>query len=171
MDIAKLTARDLDEFYARLAARGLSTTTRHHYHALIRASLNQAIRWGWLVPPNPAGAAEAPPLRPEGREPPTPAEARRLAIAVIEAHPDLATLIFVAAATGMRRGELCGLRWCDVDLEMGQVTVNQKVSDLPGGMVILPGTKTKKRRRLALDPVTVAVLVEQHAVLLGVVRR
>jgi hypothetical protein len=60
MDVAKLTAGDLDEFYARLAARGLSTTTGHHYHALIRASLNQAIRWGWLVPPNPAGAAAAP---------------------------------------------------------------------------------------------------------------
>lgn len=161
-DLAKLTAFDLDQYYAGLARRGLSPTTRHHHHSLIRAALNQAIRWGWLAPPNPAGAVEAPPLAPPEREPPTPAEARRLAAAVMDANPDLAAFIFVAAATGMRRGELCGLRWRDLDLEGGYVTVNQRVSDLPTGMTILPGTKTKKRRRLALDPVTVTILAEQH---------
>ena len=76
-DISRLTGRDLDEFYARLAAtggrsgRGRHTTTRHHYHSLIRAALNQAIRWRWLSPPNPAGEAEAPALAPDERVPPT----------------------------------------------------------------------------------------------------
>jgi hypothetical protein len=61
-DIRRLTGRDLDEFYVRLAAaggrcgRGRHTTTRHHCHSLIRAALNQAIRWRWLSPPDQAAA-------------------------------------------------------------------------------------------------------------------
>lgn len=55
-DVRRLTSRDLDEFYARLASaggrsgKGMHSTTRHHFHSLIRAALNQAIRWRWLSP-------------------------------------------------------------------------------------------------------------------------
>jgi integrase len=185
-DIRRLTGYDLDEFYARLASRGgrggkgLHSTSRHHYHSLIRAALNQAIRWRWISPPNPAGEAEAPPLAPDERIPPTPAEARRLALAVAEANPDLATLIFVDATTGMRRGEICGLRFCDVNAEAGEAVIWWRCSDLPkkqaagligknivtvfgNGVVMLSATKNKKRRRFALDPMTLAVLEEQKA--------
>ncbi len=136
-DLRRLTGRDLDEFYARLAARGgrsgfgMHPTTRHHFHSLIRAALNQAIRWRWLAPPNPAGEAQAPPLAPDERVPPTPEEARRLALAVSQENPDLAALIFVDATTGMRRGEICGLRFCDIDLEAGAATIWWRCSDLP----------------------------------------
>jgi integrase len=186
-DIRRLTGRDLDEFYARLASsggrsgRGRHTTTRHHYHSLIRAALNQAIRWRCLLPPNPAGEAQAPALAPDERVPPTPEEARRLALAVSEANPDLAALIFVDATTGMRRGEICGLRFCDIDAESAAATIWWRCSDLPkgqaaavagrenvvtvfpNGVAMLSATKNKKRRRFALDPITLAVLAEQRA--------
>jgi hypothetical protein len=55
---------------------------------VIRAALNQAIRWHWILPPNPASEAQAPALNPRERVPPTPEEARRLAIAVAESNPD-----------------------------------------------------------------------------------
>ena len=184
-DIRRLTGRDLDEFYARLASAGgrsgygMHPTTRHHFHSLIRAALNQAIRWRWLSPPNPASEAQAPPLAPDERVPPTPKEARRLALAVSQENPDLAALIFVDATTGMRRGEICGLRFCDIDLEGGAATISWRCSDLPkgntaplsgggnvlkvfpSGVVMLSATKNKKRRRFALDPITLAVLMEQ----------
>ncbi len=48
---------------------------------------------------------------------PGPAELGRLFDACADAHPDLGTLVYVAATTGARRGELCGLRWSDVDLD------------------------------------------------------
>jgi integrase len=186
-DIRRLTGRDLDEFYARLAnsggrtGKGLHTTTRHHYHSLIRAALNQAIRWRWVSPPNPAGEAQAPALAPEERVPPTPEEARRLAVAVSQANPDMAALIFVDATTGMRRGEICGLRFCDIDTQVGAATIWWRCSDLPksdaatvegrqnvikvfpSGVAMLSATKNKKRRRFALDPLTLAVLMEQKA--------
>jgi integrase len=186
-DIRRLTGLDLDEFYAHLASeggrsgRGRHTTTRHHYHALIRAALNQAIRWRWLSPPNPANEASAPALAPDERVPPTPEEARRLALAVTEANPDLAALIFVDATTGMRRGEICGLRFGDIDFTTGEAVIWWRCSDLPrneaaglearanvlkvfpNGVVMLSATKNKKRRRFALDPITLAVLGEQKA--------
>jgi integrase len=186
-DIRRLSGLDLDEFYARLASEGgrsghgRHTTTRHHYHALIRAALNQAIRWRRLSPPNPASEASAPALAPDERVPPTPEEARRLALAITEANPDLAALIFVDATTGMRRGEICGLRFCDIDLATGQATISWRCSDLPksevagldvranvlkvfpNGVVMLSATKNKKRRRFALDPITLAVIADQKA--------
>ncbi len=186
-DLRRLTERDLDQFYARLAVvggrsgKGMHSTTRHHFHALIRAALNQAIRWHWLSPPNPATEAQAPALAPDERVPPTPEEARRLALAVSKENPDLAALIFVDATTGMRRGEICGLRYCDVDFDSGAASIWWRCSDLPkgqsaalggtaniikvfpNGVVMLPATKNKKRRRFALDPVTLAVLMEQKA--------
>ncbi len=128
-DLRRLTGRDLDEFYARLAVvggrsgEGMHPTTRHHFHSLIRAALNQAIRWRWMSPPNPATEAQAPALAPDERVPPTPEEARRLALAVSKENPDLAALIFVDATTGMRRGEICGLRFCDIDFETGAATI------------------------------------------------
>lgn len=186
-DVRRLTGRDLDEFYARLASaggrsgKGMHSTTRHHFHSLIRAALNQAIRWHWISPPSPAGEAQAPALSPDERVPPTPEEARRLALAVSEENPDLAALIFVDATTGMRRGEICGLRFCDIDAEAGAATIWWRCSDLPkdqtavlagrgtvlkafpNGVVMLSATKNKKRRRFALDPITLAVLMEQKA--------
>lgn len=186
-DVRRLSGLDLDEFYARLASeggrsgKGRHSTTRHHYHSLIRAALNQAIRWRWLSPPNPASEAQAPPLAPQERVPPTPAEARRLALALSETNPDLAALIFVDATTGMRRGEICGLRFCDVDVDAATAVIWWRCSDLPkkeaaalqakenvlkvfpNGVVMLSATKNKKRRRFALDPITLAVLLEQKA--------
>jgi integrase len=186
-DVRRLTGRDLEEFYARLASaggrsgKGMHSTTRHHFHSLIRAALNQAIRWRWLSPPNPASEAQAPALAPDERVPPTPEEARRLALAVSKENPDLAALIFVDATTGMRRGEICGLRFCDIDDEAGAAVIWWRCSDLPkdqtaalalrgtvlkafpNGVVMLSATRNKERRRFALDPITLAVLLEQKA--------
>lgn len=186
-DVRRLTGLDLDEFYARLAGaggrsgRGRHTTTRHHYHALIRAALNQAIRWRWLSPPNPASEASAPALAPDERVRPTPEEARRLALTITQVNPDLAALIFVDATTGMRRGEICGLRFCDVDFARGEAVLFWRCSDLPkseaagldgranvlkafpSGVVMLSATKNNKRRPFTLDSVTLAVLGEQKS--------
>jgi integrase len=186
-DVRRLTGRDLDEFYARLASaggrsgKGMHSTTRHHFHSLIRAALNQGIRWRWLSPPNPASEAQAPALVPDERVLPTPEEARHLALAVSKENPDLAALIFVDATTGMRRGEICGLRFCDIDAEASAAVIWWRCSDLPkeqtaalagrgtvlkafpNGVVMLSATKNKKRRRFALDPITRAVLMEQKA--------
>lgn len=90
-----------------------------------------------------------------------------------EKDPELATLLFVAATTGCRRGELSGLRWSDVDLEKGVLLVRRSVSDIPGPVEIR-STKTGHIRKMALGSATLAVLeilrerTAEHCAALGV---
>jgi integrase len=79
----------------------------------------------------------------------------------VDTHPDLASLIYVAATTGARRGELCGLRWSDVDLDLATLTIARSISDA-GGVIAVKDTKTHQARRLTLDPSTVKVLRGQR---------
>ena len=88
---------------------------------------------------------------------PTPEEIKLLIERAEEKDPELATLLFVAATTGCRRGELCGLRWSDVDFEKDVLLVRRSVSDLPG-RVVIRSTKTGHIRKMALDSATLSVL-------------
>lgn len=63
----------------------------------------------------------------------------------------------LAALTGMRRGELCALRWTDVDLELGTLDVSRSVVVVVGG-VAEKSTKTDRSRKVALDVVGMALL-------------
>jgi integrase len=122
---------------------------------------------GW-VDRNPVERASPPTTRGREIRPPTQKELRALLDDCLEAHPDLGSLIYVAATTGARRGELCGLRWSDVDLDLATVTVARSISDA-GREVAVKDTKTHQARRVALDQTTVRVLrdhrrlVEQRA--------
>src|SRR3954468_9892518 len=68
-----------------------------------------------------------------------------------------APVIFLAAETGMRRGELCGLKWGDVDLGRPRIVVSRAVAAVPDGM-IEKTTKTNASRRIALDKATVSTM-------------
>jgi integrase len=68
----------------------------------------------------------------------------------------------LAALTGMRRGELCALRWTDIDLTLGIVGVSRSVVVVPGGLAE-KSTKTDRARKVALDAVGIALLTEYRA--------
>jgi integrase len=75
----------------------------------------------------------------------------------------LAALWMLAASTGMRRGEVLGLRWVDVDLDLARVAVRQTLV-LAGRQVVTSEPKTSRgRQSIALDPRTVAQLREWRA--------
>jgi integrase len=59
----------------------------------------------------------------------------------------------LAVATGARRGELCGLRWTDVDLDAGEVRIHRSIaaSDVNSQSLVEKGTKTHQGRVIALD--------------------
>jgi integrase len=65
--------------------------------------------------------------------------------------PDMDTLIALAAVTGARRGELCGLRWGDVDWTGHTLTIEWSVATMGRGQLITKDTKTHAARRLTLD--------------------
>jgi integrase len=161
--LAKVTPAMLDRFYGQLRT-DLSPKTIRNVHAVLRRAFTQAQRWGWIAS-NPAALASPPrvprsEIHPPGRED-VAAFASKLAVS----DPDLGTLVWVAAVTGARRGELCGLRWGDLDTESGTLLIERSVVQI-GGQAIMKPTKTHQARRIALDAATISVL-QRHRQRLG----
>jgi integrase len=158
--VTKLGPADLDAFYSQLAKAGLGPLSIRKSHAILSAAFNQAVKWGW-IDRNPVYQASAPSARPHEIQPPTAGQLQSVLAACLHTHPDLANLIYVASTTGARRGELCGLRWSDLDLDVATLTIARSISDA-GRAVAVKDTKTHQARRLALDPSTVDVLRYQR---------
>jgi integrase len=154
--VGSLRPIDLDLLYADLATRGLSTRTVRICHTVLRQSLEQARRWGFIAR-SPAVDASPPPQRRAEVIPPTPAEVLQLLDAGFEEDPAFGTYLWVLAATGCRRGEACALRWSDVDLDRGEVAIRRSIS-LVAGELREKDTKTHQSRRMAIDEGTVGVL-------------
>lgn len=155
--LAKLTAFELDAFYRAAETEGLSSSSVRQMHAILRKALGQAVKWQWL-PRNPASDATPPRLRSRELAPPDPVDVRHLIRTVEQDDPEFACLLLVAATTGARRGELCGLRWADIDLEHRVVRIHRSVVQI-GDKVAEKDTKTHQERRLTLGELTAATLV------------
>ncbi len=152
----QLTAKHLDDLYGTLKDAGKSPKTIRNVHAILSAALHQAVRWGWLRE-NIADRAKPP--RVSNRRVTAPAvEVVQQVIEEAERRdPRLAPLLMLAALTGMRRGELCALRWSDVNLDVGVLDVARSVVVARGGLAE-KSTKTDRSRKVALDPVGIALL-------------
>jgi integrase len=156
-----LSAAHLDGLYRALADQGLASATVRQVHAILRGALSQAKKWD-LVDRNVAELATLPRMKQREVHPPTVAQVRDLLTAAEKKDPVLACMLWMAATTGARRGEVCALRWSDVDLEAGTVTIARSLMDLPGGPVE-KDTKTHAVRAVALDPATVVMLTAHRA--------
>jgi integrase len=157
--VDRLRPADLDRFYASLR-KHLSPASVLKVHSILRAALGQAVRWQ-MITENPATHASLPrPVRPRVQAP-TPDHVARLLAAAQAEDPEFALYLRLAAVTGARRGELCALRWDDIDLEGKQVVVARSLTVGDKGL-IEKRTKTDRARRLALDDATVAALREQR---------
>jgi integrase len=154
--LSKLSAGHLDGLYSSLRRRGLAPATIRQIHAIVRAALHQALKWG-LVPRNVASLASAPSQPQREQQPPTAEEVLALIDAAEALEPLFGLYVRVVAATGMRRSEACGLRWSDVDLDAGRLVVQRSHLSLPGSVGDRP-TKTRSVRTVTLDPDTVTAL-------------
>lgn len=156
--LARLTPQQIQHVYARCLAEGLSTTTTRHVHAVLHRALESAVRLG-LVARNVADMVDAPRKQRVEIHPLTREESRQL-LATAEGDR-LETLFVLALATGMRQGELLALRWRDIDLERGRLSVMATLKRREG-RAVWAQTKTKQsRRQISLAPPVVEAL-RQH---------
>jgi integrase len=161
--LAKLTAQTLDRAYRGWLDEGLHPTTVHHLHGVISAALHQAAKWG-LVSEVVTDRASPPPLRSKPARVPTPDVIQRLINAADErGQPVLAAAIAVACTTGLRRGELLGLRWDDIDFASRVLHVRRAVKHDSGPGWVVGPPKTHQERIISLDGFTLAVLAELQA--------
>lgn len=166
-----LSPLDLDRVYAGLSKTGnrktggaLSARTVLYVHSIVHRALADAARKG-LVTRNVADAA-SPPTAKAAKAPEMawwrPDELSRfLGLMVGE---DLFPMYRLASMSGMRRGECCGLKWADVDLDAGRVHVRQQIVVADHQAYFAPRTKSDHgRRTIDLDAKTVGVLRAHRA--------
>jgi integrase len=146
----RFTALELDEFYQGLTDEGLAPAPVRQVHVILRTGFRQGVKWRYLTS-NPATDASPAKLASKPVTAPTVAEVQRIIAAAGKDDPDMAALIALAAVTGARRGELCGLRWGDVDWTDLTLTIERSVATMGRGRLITKNTKTHAARRLVLD--------------------
>jgi integrase len=161
ISLRRLTAQRLDAYYSGLVRdRGLSPGTVRHAHAVMCGALGQAVKWGWLTS-NPAEKASPPKVHKTRITPPGLTDTRALLLAADQHDPEFGALLRVLAATGGRRGEICGLRWSDVDFDAGTLLISRSIASVAGG-IVEKDTKTHASRRISLDAETLNELGRQR---------
>lgn len=141
--LAKLAPQHLQAFYTKKLAEGLSPTTVHAIHAMLHRALEDALQMG-LVSRNVSEMLKPPKRAHREMMPLSVIEVRRFLDAV--AGDRFEALYVLALSTGMREGELLGLRWQDVDVARRIVQVRMNVQET-AGRYILAETKTAYSRR------------------------
>jgi len=152
----------LSEFYAELSDRGLAPNTVKNTHAVLHKSLSDAVRRGVLTR-NPSDHVELPRAEPSETVTWTADELSKF-LQHAASHRLYAAWA-LACSTGMRRSEVLGVRWGNVDLEAARVAVVDTVVPVRNRPVLRLGeTKSRRSRRVvALHARTVAVLREHKA--------
>jgi integrase len=156
MKLKTLTPAHVRSLHREKLEEGLAPATVRKIHSTLHKALLQAVADG-LIPRN-AADVKAPRPAPEEMHPLSEAEARTLLNAARETGDRFEALYVLAITTGLRRGELLGLRWDDADLARGTLRVGRALVR-EGGRYVVGETKTKRgRRRVNLTPRTVAAL-------------
>jgi integrase len=165
--LAQPTPLSLTKFYGALLTNGrvrgsggLSPRTVRYVHSIIRKALSDAVAWR-LLPTNPC----------DGAIPPSAAAAKSPEMKVWNADQVRAFLDFtredrdyitwhLAVSCGLRRGEVCGLRWSDLELDATPPTlsVKQQLVESLYRVTFAPPKTARGKRLVVLDPVTVAAL-------------
>jgi hypothetical protein len=133
----------------RARPQPVSTATAHRIYATLRASLNAAVRQR-VIPWNPAAGVELPAEVREHARVWGPAEVRAF-LAATGGHR-LHVLWRLVLLAGLRRGEACGLRWQDINLDAGRLRVAQTVLQLGGRVVTGTPKSASSDRTVSLDP-------------------
>ncbi len=159
--IGSIQSSDLDDFYRGLTKRvQLSASTVRQVHAIIRRAFRQAILWGWIAV-NPATNATPPRQAKADLSPPNPNQVAELLHAAHARNPEVGNFLHIAATTGARRGEICAIRWRNVDTKLKTLTIESAIVEVPGG-IEERDTKTHSNRRIALDDDTLKVFESQR---------
>lgn len=143
---------------AELERDGLAVSSRSLIHAVLRRALNDAVSWE-KISRNPAASVKSPRAGQTRVTAWTAGELKRFLTHV--EHDRLTALWRLAAVSGMRRGELLGLRWEDVDLGTARLRVEQQALPTPGGVTFGSPKSKRSRRAITLDAATVEAL-RQH---------
>ena len=159
--LTSLSHFDVEKYFRRLKADGLAEASVRQIRALMHRACRLARKWSGGTLPNPIADTELPTWALEDQQvvrAPSLDEVRRLIATAERVDPSFGAALRLVAATGMRRGEVCALRWDDVDLSDGTVRIGRSVVTAKGGAVLKSPKTRASIRTVAIDPDTAAIL-------------
>lgn len=162
LPLQKLTGQHLQRLYTEKLESGLSSTTVSAIHGMLHTALDDALKLGILTR-NVCEAVSPPRKVHKEMKPLSPEQVRQL-LEVAKGHPQEA-LFILALATGMRRGELLGLKWQDINFEQGVLQVQRALTRMPTGLGYKetePKTR-KSRRSIMLTAFAIEALKKHQA--------
>ena len=158
--LEKLSPQHVQHLLNRKLEEGLKPKSVRYLRGTLRTALNEAVRWG-LVSRNAAALVDGPRVERFDIQPFTPAEARVFLDSI--AGERLEALYSVALTMGLRQGEALGLRWQDVDVELGYLRISKQLQRVHGAPQLVEPKTARSRRTLAMPPMITKGL-EQHRV-------
>ncbi len=160
LQLVKLDAETIQQLLGAKLREGLSPTTVRHIRTVLRRALNTAVKRK-LISFNPATLVELPTAdRPEIK--PMSAEEARQFLDAARGHR-FEALFVLALRLGLRRSELCGLQWKDVDFDARQLDIVRSIQRIPGQSLTPAPLKTRgSRRNIALPEEVVRALRAHH---------
>ncbi len=161
--LQQLAAQHVQALYTKKLGEGLSARTVESFHHVLHKALKTAVRWG-LVSRNVCDLVSPPRVKAYEIKPLTVEQVCKL-LFVARGHR-LEALFVLALATGMRRGELLGLKWQDINFATGTLQIRRILtripSKMPGKGYIEAEPKTQKsRRNVVIAPFALEAL-KQH---------
>ncbi|WP_165423249.1 tyrosine-type recombinase/integrase [Ktedonosporobacter rubrisoli] len=163
--LQKLTVQHIQAFYAKKEEEGLAPATIVYYHSVLHNALNTGIKRG-LISRNVCNLADPPRKEHYEIQPLSIVQAQKF-LSAIENHKWKA-LYALAIATGLRRGEILGLKWQDVNFKNGTLQVQRILSRVPTQtpkrvhVYVEAEPKTKRsRRNIVIAPFALEAL-DQH---------
>lgn len=156
--LARLQPLHLQRLYSEKVKAGLSPRTVRYLHAILHKALDHAVRWD-LATRNVADSVAPPKL--QQREMSVLTAEQASAFLEAAAADRLHALYVVALTTGMRQGEILGLRWRDVGLDTGSIYIKRTLNRVRGEWLYAEPKTARSRRHVTLPAVAVIAL-RQH---------
>ena len=153
--IKALTPAHVRGLYRKKLEAGLSPRSVQYVHVTLHKALKQAVRDG-LTARNATEAVKPPQVPRKEIRPLTPEQVKTLFEAT--KGDRLEALYVLAVTTGLRQGELLGLKWDDVDMEAGTLQVRRTLTTAKGGPVLSPPKTRGSRRTVKLSQTAIEVL-------------
>jgi integrase len=161
--IAELSPYDVEEFLRALKHKGLSEASVRQARAILHRACRLARKWSNNSLPNPINGTELPAWTLDSSTPvraPTRVEVTTLLKAGLDYDLRFGVFVRVVVTTGIRRGEACALRWSDIDLDLGTITVDESVVGAKGGATVKAPKTRASIRTIAIDDETLHQLVD-----------
>lgn len=153
----KLKTESIELALNRLIEGGLSSSTASHYYTTLNTAYNWGVTRGY-VPKNPLAVIKKPKRSKTEMCVYDEEQLNKLLEAI--KHKTIYIPVMLAATTGMRLGEICGLRWQNVDLDNGYIQLKDQLQEINNNLELVPLKTASSKRKILLLDYTIEALKE-----------